>query len=283
MKTMTTVALLVISAILPCAVQQKEQRRPGPFLIWGPVRTIRDEQAAVSVKDGEFVEEPRKLSQTIIFNDDGTKQERVVYMPDGTALAKFIDVYNADGRILETTRFDTKGNVQARMVSNYDDQKNLTERVTYQKNGLIQTRQTFVRHGNQSVSEITAYGRNGEIISHTTSTTDIPLNKTESLTFNGDRVSRTEVTATRTPDGGQFFERQRDGKLELRQKIVSQGKDKVEFVNYYEDGTIKSKEQVTNEFDAHGNVIKSVRSVAEGDSTDFKPIEVLYRTIEYYE
>ena len=68
-------ALLLLSVTLPCSAQQKEKRRPGPFLIWGPVRTIRDERVTITMKNGEPVEGERVLVHTLTYNEDGTKQE----------------------------------------------------------------------------------------------------------------------------------------------------------------------------------------------------------------
>src|SRR5437764_8478850 len=123
MKRIAALTLLVISTFLLCTAQQKEKRLPGLLLIYGPVHAIRDERVTVTMKNGEMVEGKRTIVQTVTFSEDGTKQERTLYIPDASHPRKIVDIYNADGKIIETTRFNPNGTVQTKEVSNYDDQK----------------------------------------------------------------------------------------------------------------------------------------------------------------
>ncbi len=229
-----------------------------------------------------MIEGPRTLVQTITYSEDGTKQERNLYLPGDSHPRKIVDLYDADGKILETTRFNSNGTVQTREVCNYDEQKRLIERISYWPDGAVSGRQTYVYNGNKRISQSISYKRDGTIWTTSTATTDVPTNRTEILSYNADRVNRSDVSVTHTPDGGNLFEKQTNGNFEGREKITPYGKDGTERIQYNSDGTIRSKERFTREFDSHGNMIKTTRSVATGDSENFEPADITYRTIEYY-
>ncbi|HKC64743.1 MAG TPA: hypothetical protein VKB86_13965 [Pyrinomonadaceae bacterium] len=282
MKRVAALALLIISSFLLCTAQQKEKRLPGTFLIYGPVHTIRDERVTVTVKNGQMVEGARTLVQTITYSEDGTKQERTLYLPNSSQPHKIVDLYNTDGKIIETTRFNPNGTVQTKEVINYDDQKRPIERISYWPDGVVMIRQTFSYNGNKRISQSTSYKRDGTIWVTGTATTDVPTNKTEILSYGPDRVTRSDISVTRTPEGGNLFERQTNGNFEQREKIIPFGKSGNERIQYNVDGTIRSRERTTVEVDSHGNFVKITRLVAKSDSEEFEPIEITYRTIEYY-
>ena len=115
-----------------------------------------------------------------------------------------------------------------------------------------------------------------------TSTTDLKSNRTQSVAEDATRVTREDVATTNTGDG-RLTERQIDGGPPQREMIRDIPKNNSEVVRYNPDGSVKSRERSTREFDAHGNMIKTVSSVAIGDSENFQPTFVTYRTIEYFE
>jgi antitoxin component YwqK of YwqJK toxin-antitoxin module len=281
MKRITALALLLICALTPCAAQQKEKRLPGPFLIRGPVHVIRDERATITNIDGKLVEGARLPVLTITFSEDGMRQEQTFYLPDGIGHKRGL-LYNQDGRILETTEFNAKGDVQLRSVNKYDDQKRLVESVMLKSDGSIFRKNTYVYQVNSPVTEIIVYDQNGTVVSRSTMTKGVQKMESESYLFGRDRTIKSESLSTPGPGGGRLYERRVDGNVLSREEFLSGEKDGPQRIIYNADGTIKSKERYEREFDAHGNIIKMVRLVAEGDSADFKPVDVTYRTIEYY-
>src|SRR5438552_16879769 len=95
--------LTVISAMgfAQLAAQQESPKlRPGPFLIYGPVHTIRDERATFKCENRTLVEGPKVLVQTIEYNEVGTKQDRTSYEPNGSISFRRSERYEPDGRIL---------------------------------------------------------------------------------------------------------------------------------------------------------------------------------------
>jgi antitoxin component YwqK of YwqJK toxin-antitoxin module len=285
MKTLTMLALLAISSILPCTAQQqetREKRRPGPFLIWGPVHVIRDQRAAIMNVNGESIEGVHAAVLTIVYSEDGTRQEQTFYLPDGSKRRKDF-LYDQDGKVLETTDFNAKGDVQFKSVNKYDGQRRLVEQLTLKADGSVFRRNTFVYQVNPPVTESIAYDQNGVVISKSTTTRSGKKSESESYMFGPDRTVRSESLYAPRPGGGFLSERRVDGNVFSREEFIPGAKDGGERIIYNPDGTIKSKERFTREFDSHHNLIKTIRLVAEGDSQDFKPADVTYRTIEYYE
>src|SRR5438552_14429391 len=119
------VVLSVTATLAPLRAQQELKRRPGNFRIYGPVHTIRDERVTFTKENGNLVEGPRVLFHTITYNEDGTKQEGVLYGPEGVAIHRTVDTFDPDGRILETNTFLGNGALNNRVVNNYNDQKEL--------------------------------------------------------------------------------------------------------------------------------------------------------------
>jgi antitoxin component YwqK of YwqJK toxin-antitoxin module len=281
MKNIATFALLVMAVVSPLLAQDQYKRRLGPFLIFGPVHINRDERATIINKNGELVEGPRILVQTVTYNEDGTKQEHVSYGPDGSITHKRIDVYDPDGRLLETTSFN-RTELESRRVRNYDGHKELIEEISYRLDGSISDRITFVRRGSQRVIEAVSYDEHGVIRSKSTTIVDEQTNRSEGLTDDGSRVIQNQSTFNKTPEGGTITERRNDENPPRHEVFITNGKNGEETIRYNPDGTILSRERHTHEFDSYGNPIKTVRSFAKGNSSVFERFDVTYRTIEYY-
>jgi hypothetical protein len=280
MKAIVVLVLVLLSAALPATSQQQPEKRPGPFLIFGPVHTIRDERATVTVSNGELTEGRRTLSMTMNYNEDGTRQERTSYEPDGSISNRTIDLYDPDGRVLETTSFNGTGDLTARVVTTYDSRKNLLEEVSYRPDGSISSRLTFGRRGDQRTIESVSYDEHGVIRSRGTTIVDQPANRSESFYYDANRVVQRQSAGIETAEGRTVTEQRTDGTL--RETFIADRKNGEEKIQYNPDGSVRSRERRTHEFDSYGNVIKTERSIAIGNSLDFKPLDVLYRTIEYY-
>ena len=131
--------LIVTAAPAPLHAQQTPIQRPGPFLIYGPVHTIRDERTVFKKENGAFIEGPKVLIHTLEYNEDGTKQDGTYYSPDGKDIRRTVDTYDPDGRILETNIFQG-GILDSRIVRRYDNLKQLIEQVTYRGDGSVEDR-----------------------------------------------------------------------------------------------------------------------------------------------
>jgi antitoxin component YwqK of YwqJK toxin-antitoxin module len=280
--TQATVAVLILlTSVLTSASQQQQYKKlPGPFLIFGPVHTIRDERATFTVSNGVLAEGPRTLSMTLTYNEDGTRQERTSYEPDGSISNRTIDLYDPDGRALERKSFNGAGELTERVVTTYDSQKNLLEEITYRPNGSVSNRLTIGRRGDQRTIDSVSYGEYGLIRSKGTTTVDQRTNSSESLDYDANRVVQSQSARTENTESRTVTEQRTEGGL--REIFIADQKNGEEKIRYNPDGSVRSRERRTHEFDSYGNVVKTLRSIANGNSADFKPIDVLYRTIEYY-
>lgn len=279
-KAVAAFTLVIVAAVSFSSAQQQHKKRPGPFLIWGPVRIIRDERATFTNRNGEFIEGPRILSMTLTYNEDGTKQEQTSYAADGSISSRTAYLYDQDERVLETSSFNGKGELKSRIVSKYDSQENLVEEISYRSDGSISDRLTFVRRGDQRVIDSVSYDEHGVIRSKSTTTADQQTNRSESVYYDGDRIIQGQSATTTTPGGRTTTEQRTENTL--REAFIADGRNGEEKIQFNQDGTIRTRERRTHEFDSYGNVIKTLRSIAKGDSSDYKPIDVTYRTIEYY-
>ena len=273
-------SLVVGATLAPLSAQETPKQRPGPFLIFGPVHTIRDERATFKNEHGNLVLEPRTLVQTLEYNEDGTRQDRTSYA-EGNHVYRTLDTYDPDGRILETKNFRS-GVLETRVVSNYDDHKLLIEQLTYRPDGSIQDRLVFRRQGNQREVESWSYDIHGNVVAQIKTLNDLPARRSQSISIGPGGVSQTEFSTIDNPDGSREFRtEQSDGSF--KRQVITDGNGTEDLVLYNKDGTIKSKERTLREFDSHQNMIKETHLTAKGDSADFTPGYVDYRTITYFE
>jgi len=272
--------LIVAATGAPLRAQQTPNRRPGPFLVYGPVHTIRDERVTLTNENGKLVEGPKELVQTIEYNEDGTKQDRTLYIPVGNVTLRTVETYEPDGRVLETNNF-VRGVLNTRVVSNYDDQKQLTERVTYRRDGSVAGRIVFRRQGNQRESEVWSYDFQGNVTSHIKNSSDPTARRSESTAVSPSGVVRTESSQTDNPDGSREFKTEQSNGG-FKREVIGNVKDGVDRITYNKDGTIKSRDRYVHEFDSYKNVIKTTHLTANGDSPDFVPADITYRTITYF-
>lgn len=260
--------------------QQTPKQRPGPFLIFGPVHSIRDERATFKNEQGNFVEGPRVLVQTLEYNEDGTRQDRTSYA-DVNQPYRNLDTYDPDGRILETKNFRS-GVLESRVVSNYDDQKQLIEQLTYRPDGSIQDRVVFRRQGNQREVESLSYDIHGNVVAQIKTLSDLSARRSQSISISPGGVSQITSSTIDNPDGSREF-RTEQSNGSFKRHVIADGNGTEDLILYNKDGTIKIKERTLREFDSHQNMIKETRLTAKGDSPDFTSGYVVYRTITYFE
>jgi hypothetical protein len=270
---------LVFSTTLNSVAQDREKRLPGPFLIWGPVHTIRDERVTITSRNGESTEGPRTLVQIFTFNEDGTHQRRE-FFTGGSLERTIVDVFTADGKHLETIESKANGDLISRTLRKYDD-KMLTEEIKYGPDGNELSKRTRTRIGGQIREEIENYSK-GTITSRASSTYDPSTRTSDSVLQDRQRVTNSRIVTSPGPDGTTVIEKKLGERPVEREALSRMGESGEQHITYNPDGTVKRKERRDREFDAHGNLIKQVRLFAEGDSNDFVPVEILYRTIDYY-
>ena len=262
---------------------QTEKRLPGTIGAFGPVKTMRLENATFTKQNGAPVEGPRVLVRTFDVNDDGTKQESVVYATTGQVVQRSVETYEPDGRVTEVKLFRGNGDLARRVVTLYDDQKRRTELIAYGPDGAVVSRTTFRQADNKMEMEGVAYDARGAIVNQSRASTDLKTGRMETTTVTPTEVIQTQSGSTNNPDGTREYRREgSNGEFE-RLATRTDRPGELNRVNYNRDGTIKSRERYLHEYDSHHNIIKTLRLEAQGDSGEFEPVEVTYSTFTYYE
>jgi len=274
-------ALLSLSSFAQPQVQEHPKQLPGPYLIFGPVHTIRDERSKFSNLNGEWVEGERTVAMTASYNEDGTKQEKTVYV-DGNIINRVEDSYSPDGRLLETRVFKGGKELESRTVNLYEG-KEWVEEVTYRADDSVQRRTTFRRDDKQLKIETVEYDNDGRVIHQSSTNNDLQTRRARSITISPTRVFESESSTTVNTDGSREYRTEGSGGQFRRQVIASENPRQEDRVIYNKDGTIKEKVRILREFDSHQNMIKATWLSATGESAEFKPLWITYRTITYYE
>jgi antitoxin component YwqK of YwqJK toxin-antitoxin module len=281
MKRLTTLATVLIVAVIACSAQQPIQRRFGAPTFYGPVRTVRIERAEITSQNGQLTEGPRTLLQTVAFNKDGTRKELTVYRSDGAISGRTIETFGPDGRLLETKTFRGNGDLGNWTARVYDENKKLIEQITYRPDGSVSHRTTFVYQDNKRIHKSVAYDQNGVIVSQVDGVLDLKTHRMQTITQNPAGVVQRETAFTDTSDG-QVYQEQTNGTPTRRSLTRPLKTGGAEMIDYDQDGVVRTRQRVKSEVDSYGNFIKEVNLVARGDSGDFQPAGVIYRTFEYY-
>jgi antitoxin component YwqK of YwqJK toxin-antitoxin module len=287
MKLLTTFALLLLVSA-PAFGQQSSTPQKRKFLIGnpgvsGPVHIIRDERTSFEENDGQLIEGPRILVATLEISEDELKQERTVYRPEGQVVLRSVNVYSPEGLLQETTSLNPAGVLTTRTVYAYGDDKRMTERVTYNKNGAVMNRATFRRDDKQAQSESLTYDSNGNVIGGASSTNDLKTRQAQATTFNSRGSVNIESSFVGNRDGSSEFKETRSDGTFKHEVFKPAGNGQNLRITYNPDGTVLKTERMTHEFDSYGNIVKTTVMVAKGDSQEFQPASVNYRTFTYYE
>jgi hypothetical protein len=152
----------------------------------------------------------------------------------------------------------------------------------YRADGSIVHRTTFHRIGNNMESETVGYDAKGLIINQTKGTFDLRTHQSQAVSVNAGGTIQTQTGITDNPDGSQEFRVDRSNG-EFQREVQGRVRNGTsERVIYNRDGTVRGTERFIREFDSHHNLIKTTHLMAKGDSTDFEPVDITYRTITYY-
>src|SRR5215813_2531955 len=277
MKLLTS-ALLILLLFLVCPAQQRVSRRVRAQMFWGPIRSVRIEKADFLERDGQRVEGPRVLTQTIEYNAEGTHCEVVNYNR-GSVLQRITETYDTDGHILESTTLKANGQIESRLKYKYDSAKRWQEMSIFRGDGSIASRTTFRYEGDKRFQEAVSYEPDGSIISKSTGVLDMRTHQMETVAEDPSGAVKRRSAFTDIPNG-QIYEQSTNDVPGERSVSMRQGNNGAEVTRYNPDGSIITRSRSSSEVDNFGNVIKTVWSVVKGDVSE--PSMVIYRSIEYY-
>ena len=278
MRALTT-ALLVLFLSLVCPSQQHVSRRVRAQLFWGPIRSIRIERAEFINREGRQVEGPRVLTQTIDYNEEGTRCEVTTYNRDGVVTQRISETYDKEGHILQSATLKANGQIETRIEYKYDAAKRWSETSLFREDGSVANRTSFRYEGDKRFHESVSYDLNGLILSKSTGILDLKTHQMESVTQTPSGVVQRRSGFTDIPNG-QIYEQSTNEVAGERTVSMRSGNNGAEVTRYSPAGSIISQSRSASEFDRFGNAIKTVWSIPKGEL--FEPSLVIYRSIEYY-
>ena len=274
-----TSALVLLLLFLVCPSQQRISRRVRAQLFWGPIRSVRVERADFVDRDGQRVEGPRVLTQTIDYNEEGTRCEVATYNRDGSVTQRIAETYDKEGHILQSATLRANGQIETRIEYKYDAAQRWSEISLFREDGSPANRTTFRYEGDQRFQESVSYDLNGLIASKSTAVLDMKTHQMESVVQTPSGVVQRRSGFTDIPNG-QIYEQSTNEVPGDRSVSMRTANNGAEVTRYSPAGSIMSQSRSASEFDSFGNAIKTVWSNLNGEL--FEPFVVIYRSIEYY-
>jgi antitoxin component YwqK of YwqJK toxin-antitoxin module len=248
-------------------------------MFWGPIRSVRIEKADFVERDGQRVEGPRVLTQTIEYNAEGTHCEVATYNREGSVVQRIAETYDTEGHILQSATLKANGQIESRIEYKYDSSKRWNEMSLFRGDGSIASRTTFRYEDNKRFQESVSYDPGGSIVSKSTGVLDMKTHQMETVAETSTGVVQKRGAFTDIPNG-QIYEQSTNDAPGERSVSMRRGNNGAEVTRYSPNGSITSQMRSASEVDNFGNVIKTVWSNLKGDV--FEPSMVIYRSIEYY-
>src|SRR5262245_27075279 len=159
---------LLLTALISVqdATAQKKSQREQDGLV-GPVRTVRIERAQLLNEAGKYIEGPRTLSDTMIYDAEGRLLESADYLPGGAPDTKSTYKYDSKGKEIEYAHYIHDGLIY-KWLSRYDATGKLSEKIELRANGQIETRRLYKYDIKENRSQITEFGPDSSVKSKRT-------------------------------------------------------------------------------------------------------------------
>lgn len=279
------IIICLVSLVFIESVVWPQQRKSNDLLeagLFGRVKSVKVEEAAISWKSGKYEERGKTLQYTTIFNEKGNKIEFIRHsFIDGSIQMK--ESYKRDmmDKLTQVIEYDHKGRIQSKVTIVYDVKGQATEEAKYNADGSLNSRFTFAYDSMGNIIKEIAYNADGSFNSQSTYSLvyDAKGNLIETTAYKMGN-SPTFKIQSKFSDAGKVTERieyiyDTDGNLESEAEVNfdSMG-NKAEYVEYNENEFPK-RSSFTYEFDKTGNWIKRKTSSASS--------RVEYRIIEYFQ
>ncbi len=289
-------AVFFIALTSTFAVQA--QMSKTTYALVGPVRTVRTEVATFVLKDGQYVEGPRVLQMTIMFNEDGNRTDLGLYDDKG-ALRRRIEMRFEGRKEIEFLNYDGRGRMWLRGTNLYDEEGQIKESATYNGDGSLHSKRVFTRNKEGQVIEWAEYSAQGTLMERVVNTfhageqktsdrslyfadgslqlreaRDIPKKRVDSVNYNPDGSVASKSIRIDT----EIAEYTKDGLLQ-KTTTISRPDRLLDEVMFSKDGSTRRESQIPDEFDSRGNWIKQTKWITDSNGT--RPLKVTYRAITY--
>lgn len=291
---------VLLSLFATSAAYAQKSDREATYALLGPVKEMRTETADISKKENDYVEGPRILSMSVVFNEDGSRPELCLYNEKG-ALARRIVTKFEKGNETEFLNYDGGGRMWLRGVFLYDEHGRTRGEETYNGDGSLRSKATLKRNDAGLIIQRSEYGPREVLLEQLKNTFDEAggLKTTERAVYREDGSLALKEFTTMADKRVESLTYNPDGSLagrsvRVNQEITQYGADgslikKIQITNparltdvsiYEPDGTTRKESQIADEVDTYGNWIKQTKWIT--DAHGRRPVKVTYRTITYF-
>ena len=115
---------------------------PGE-VVGGPVKAIVVEVAEFFWRDGQYVEGPRVLAQTVTYDAQADTTEDLKYYADGSVLFKLVTTRDAGGQKSTGHRYHTDGSLIDKWLIYYHPDGSKSEAYRYSADGRLLQRHAY--------------------------------------------------------------------------------------------------------------------------------------------
>lgn len=238
----------------------------------GPVKTVLEEFAAVTLQADTWIEELRKPYQLTLYDEDGNLDQQTRFMPHGdTAWTRAFD-YDESGKQAGATLYDGQGVPFAKEVARYELQEQSGYTIELVRYDLFSD---VLDPQSRLVATFNADGAEIQRIRYQNISTKEPFETRTSVIYNSLEHAVVEEDVEMWQDrpstaGRRLITYDPKGN-ELKRTEISGNQPSVGTTTYrYET------------FDAHGNWTERVKKETRGSDAQAQ-FTVEYRTIAYYE
>jgi hypothetical protein len=145
-------------------------------------------------------------------------------------------------------------------------------------------RSVYRRNGKTEQIETTIFDPKGAVLRTSTALNNQDRSGLQSdrVGFDGAHSISTHTSLVNKQDGTQEYKEAGSAGNFRHETWVAEKDGHSERIAYNPDGTILKRYRFDRELDSYGNIVKATTSVAIGDSIEFKPTSITYRTFTYY-
>jgi hypothetical protein len=251
----------------------------------GLIRSIKSEAVVIAVQNGEYIEGPRRLTQTRTYSADGRECETIAYRPDGSLDKREVQIYNAMGKLVEWNSYNAEGILVRRRLNSFDEGGRIDVETTLNGDGTLQQRKVLIwSSAKDKLLGIDTYDGAGLLIRRDISRYDNQNKKliwfTEEL---GQKRSKQTFDLNAEPTLQEYVGYNDNGSA-ANTHVASNSApvQQIEKTTYDKDGAVLSKFTENHEYDSHKNRIKISYLKLNKDNGAPEPLYIVYNTISYY-
>jgi len=253
----------------------------------GPAQTVRIETARFSNRSGQWVEGPRELSASVIYNVRGNKTEVI----GSVFVGKTLYTYDLQGKLIETVSYNSDNSLLSKTVYTYADTGNLVEMVSYNADGSLDSKTEYTYDDAGRLTEAVSSASFG-LLSRIRYVYDDQGHLLEELFEHSRLIHTYDIQGNRIRTVSYDAHDPGLG-IEKTVETYDANGNILELTTYYtekvgeEEGKPippPSKRIYTYEWDARSNWVKQTQTscTAETGKPVCEPSLVTYRTITYY-